>query len=170
MNLLKSRSLSCIDYEGVSTVTQLLGSRTGYLIVSRSVVLQVAAVLAGVAPVSQWAGGPRPAVPPGGAGGRHLPLLGLGGRSLSTGGSLTIPPGYVASRHHLRYYNYTRPTHILATTQKCPELPETFLHRGPNVVWDTDCNCYVLLCLFFKTPRRVPSIIPWSQSLTVLAI
>ena len=142
MNLLKSRSLSCIDYEGVSTVTQLLGSRSGYLIVSRSVVLQVAAVLAGVAPVSQWAGGPRPAVPPGGAGGRHLPLLGLGGRSLSADGSLTIPPGYVASRHHLRYYNYTRPTHILATTQKCRELVETFLHRGLHPTPTVVVICY----------------------------
>ena len=116
MNLLKSRSLSCIDYEGVSTVTQQSGSRTGYLIVSRSVVLQVAAVLAGVAPVPHRAGGPGPAVPPGGGGGggagRHLPLLGLGGRPLSGDGSLTVPPGDVSSRHDLRYYNTGPKLHI----------------------------------------------------------
>ena len=101
-----------------------------YLIVCRFVVLQVAAVLAGVAPVPHRAGRPGPAVPPGGGGrGGHLPLLGLGGRPLSGDGSLTVPPGDVASRHDLRYYN-TRPTHILATTQKCPQLVETFFHRG----------------------------------------
>ena len=81
-----------------------------YLIVSRSVVVQVAAVLTGVAPVPPRAGGPGPAEPPGGGGGRHLPLLGLGGRPLSGDGSLTVLPGDVASRHHLRYYN-TRPAH-----------------------------------------------------------
>ena len=91
--------------------------------------MQVAAVLTGVAPVPPRAGGPGPAEPPGGGGGRHLPLLGLGGRPLSGDGSLTVLPGDVASRHHLRYYN-TRPTHILATTQKCPQLVETFFHRG----------------------------------------
>ena len=101
-----------------------------YLIVCRFVVLQVAAVLAGVAPVPHRAGRPGPAVPPGGGGrGGHLPLLGLGGRPLSGDGSVTVPPGDVASRHDLRYYN-TRPTHILATTQKCPQLVQTFFHRG----------------------------------------
>ena len=92
----------------------MLAIATGYLIVSRSVVLQGAAVLAGVAPLPHRAGGPGPAVPPGGAGGPggpHLPLLGLGGRPLSADGSLTVPAGDVASRHHLRYYN-TGPTHI----------------------------------------------------------
>ena len=116
VNLLKRRSLSWIDWreECCGSSSQL----SDYLIVSRSVVVQVAAVLTGVAPVPHRARGPGPAVPPagarggGGGGPGQLSLLGLGGRPLSGDGSLTVPPGDVASRHDLRYYNTGPKLHI----------------------------------------------------------
>ena len=148
VNLLKRRSLSWIDWreECCGSSSQL----SDYLIVSRSVVVQVAAVLTGVAPVPPRAGGPGPAEPPGGGGGRHLPLLGLGGRPLSGDGSLTVLPGDVASRHHLRYYNTTRPTlHISWPQHKNVQACSDFLSQriSPHAVSDTDLRCYVLVTM-----------------------